>query len=180
MPTQAQNRELFANAIQAVGKLNPDNRIGAFNRSTSKLPGQQSLTSIIRNQLKYAAGAFEIKYRPPDLPRDGLHFPDSITFAVSSSGATVDVSWSTENGSNGSGTDIMIVFMLSTFSNDPTGLARYANLSEPGRATGHTQLAAGLGHLWTDLGGAWGFAYLAGEHGVQYPPFSLIRFSGNI
>lgn len=74
-----------------------------FNRAIGQLPGFHSVMSILLNNID---GSYDFS-APPDTPLGNLHFPATFTVAQGAASDTLDVSWSTEHGLNGTDADVM-------------------------------------------------------------------------
>lgn len=106
---QMLQRHIFLESLDATRKLAAACWQSHFNRSIGQLPGFQSMMSIILNN----TNSSEEFTAPADTPLGDLHFPG--TFAcVTGTGAsgTVDISWSTETGANGTAGDYVRYVMI--------------------------------------------------------------------
>ena len=107
---QQSQRTLFKRSLENCKLISPDIYQDAFNRAVNQLPGFQSLMSLIlRNN--DGSGVFT---PPPDVSLGDLHFPDTLTIDAGSSAGEIDVTWSTENGSNGTAADKAYIFCYSS------------------------------------------------------------------
>lgn len=100
---QQTQRTYFTAAQGSIKLWGPDMYQTDFNRAVQQLPGFQSLMSIIMSNIK-PAGGFDA---PGDVPLGDLHFPDTLTIAMGGAQGEIDVTWSTENGSNGTSNDLV-------------------------------------------------------------------------
>jgi hypothetical protein len=178
-PAQQHNRQVFSNSIRGAEFLDQATREALFNRTVTKLSGFNNLTSIIRNGMTYNAANFTLTTTPADIPKNGLHFPDTISF-VQTFGNPLVITWSTELGSNGANNDDVHTFVIGISSYDTTGASRGNNTGSATRSTGTLSINPNGGILWGDNDGAWCIVYVTRSGTPTSKPFSLIRFSGPI
>jgi hypothetical protein len=104
---QMLQRHIFLEALYAVRHLGPTLYQDDWNRAIGQLPGFQSMMSIVLN----GTDALEVFSAPADTPLGNLHFPGTFSI-ITGAGApgTVQASWSTELGLNGTANDVIEVF----------------------------------------------------------------------
>jgi hypothetical protein len=100
---QTAQRTLFKRSLVIVKGWGPDLYQIDFNRAIQQLPGFQSCMSFIMHN-KDESGIFTV---PPDLPLGDLHFPNTFSIEGGSSQGEIDITWSTEVGSNGTSADLV-------------------------------------------------------------------------
>lgn len=99
---QVLQRLKFKQALYATRHLTATIWQDWFNRAIGQLPGFQSMMSIILENTD-ASEEFQV---PPDTPLGNLHFPDTYAVATGAGASkTVDITWSTELGLNGTDND---------------------------------------------------------------------------
>lgn len=110
---QVEQRTKFQYAVALAKQMTPElNQLG-WDRAVNDLPNFQSWVSIAVQNVSEATGKLSIF---PGISLGNLHFPD--TFSVSNSTDELDLSWSTELGSRGDGSDIAHVV---AFTKSPAG-----------------------------------------------------------
>ena len=100
-------RNKFSAAQDIVRGIGTSIYQGDFNRAISQLPGYQSMMSIYINSLNDALVVTAI----PDINLGTLHLPDSVSLAAGAAGEIV-ITYSTENGSNGTSADLVVAFAV--------------------------------------------------------------------
>jgi len=106
-PQQGQ-RGKFKDSLQIVRDIGPTEYQGAWNRAIGQLPGFQSLMSIMLN----AMGDDFVLTEPPVIPLGPLHSPLTLSGGQGSSTGTIDLTWSTELGSDGTAADVSSIFAI--------------------------------------------------------------------
>lgn len=109
-PDQSNQRSLFKAALDRVKLLGPDIYSDDFNRAVGQLPGFQSLMSLLLNNLD-TSGDFKSW---PDVPQGDLHYPDTVSITQGSTTGNISFEWSTENGTNGSVSDQVVMLAIRT------------------------------------------------------------------
>lgn len=106
---QVLQRGIFACSLYATRYLTASLWQDYFNRSIGQLPGYQSMMSILLNNTD-ASKDFNT---PADTPLGDLHFPATFSL-VTGAGATktVDLTFNTDNGINGTATDSLRFFYV--------------------------------------------------------------------
>lgn len=104
-PAQQAQRSKFQQAVAVVQAIGPSIYQEDWNRAVGQLPGFQSWQSILLNNIDGS----NVLQPPSDRPLGNLHFPDSFTLATGASSGELDVSWSTENGPNGTAGDGIVI-----------------------------------------------------------------------
>jgi len=107
-PDQQQQRSKFRQALNIVQGIGPGVYQDDWNRSVGQLPGFQSLQSIMLNNIDQN-DALEV---PPDRQLGDLHTPDSITGGSQSQPDRIDISYSTDVGSNGDPNDAAVLIAI--------------------------------------------------------------------
>lgn len=107
---QQTQRSKFAEAIAIVRLIGSGIYQGNWNRAIGQLPGFQSLVSVYLNALN---SVFDITTIPP-INLGSLHMAN--TFSIASGGATgqIAVTFSTENGINGTASDTLTLIGVDT------------------------------------------------------------------
>lgn len=107
---QQTQRGKFAEAIAIVRLIGASIYQTDWNRAIGQLPGFQSLESVFLNALD---SSFDIGTIPP-INLGSLHM--SNTFGVATSGTTMNlnITWSTENGLNGTSADVLTLLAVET------------------------------------------------------------------
>lgn len=104
---QVLQRAKFEEALNAVRRLGASLWQDDWNRSIGQLPGFQSMMSIIL----YNTDASEDFNTPPDTPLGSLSFTSSLAIVTGAGAAgTVDATWNTGLGINGTANDVVEVF----------------------------------------------------------------------
>jgi hypothetical protein len=98
---QTAQRNKFTTCLDVVRAWGADVYSVWFNRAVEQLAGFQSLMSILLNAIDSA-----LLFTPPsDTPLGDLHFPVTINLAAGGAAGEIDITWSTENGVNGTAAD---------------------------------------------------------------------------
>lgn len=107
---QVLQRNKFKESLTACRNMSASWWQEFFNRAIGQLPGFQSMMSIMLDNTNDS----EEFTPPPDTPLGDLHFPDTYT-VVTGAGAssTIDITWSTENGTNGTSADKLHFVLIS-------------------------------------------------------------------
>lgn len=132
---QQTQRTFFSAALSIVKTWGPDMYSEDFNRAVQQLPGFQSCMSIILSNVSELGG-----FDPPgDVPLGDLHFPDTFTVVAGANPGELKFTWSTENGSNGTATDVV---KAAVWAYDPADEniadVKLSGLARSDGATGHT------------------------------------------
>ena len=106
---QQTQRGKFASALLIPRTLGPDIYQSDFNRAVGQLPGFQSMTSIMLNQMDAAK---DLSLTIP-VNLGSLHAPDTISAAAGIANQ-IDVSLSSELGSNGTAADVPVALAMAT------------------------------------------------------------------
>lgn len=108
---QTLQRNKFTSSLNIVRGLGPQVYLEDFNRSIGQLPGFQSMMSIFLN----ATGDNYALSIPPVTPLGDLHYPITTQVLEGIAGAgSLQVVFSSENGSNGTPADDTIFFCMAT------------------------------------------------------------------
>jgi hypothetical protein len=98
---QQAQRNAFSDAKDITRSHGPTIYTDVWNRAVGQLPGFQSMMSYYLNNID-SSGDISV---PSDLSLGDLHFPNTFSFATGGAAGEVDLSWSTETGSNGTNSD---------------------------------------------------------------------------
>lgn len=110
---QTLQRHKFQNSLEIVRAIGPTEYQDVWNRSIGQLPGFQSLMSIFLNAID---DDLELT-APPDTLLGTLHAPDTYTAGQGGASGEIDVTWSTELGSNGTAADTVSCWCFSVAPN---------------------------------------------------------------
>jgi len=106
---QQAQRTAFQRCLDTVKDIGPTIYQEDWNRAVSQLPGFQSWMSLllttIDNTFTFSA--------PSDVSLGNLHYPETVTIAGGTENDEIDVTWSTENGDNGTTADVVKVVAYS-------------------------------------------------------------------
>lgn len=148
---QQNNRYAQTIATRMVTTLGPGIYRNDWDEQAGMNAGYASLLSIIRQNYK-ASNILDPGYAstwvsiPPQSSLGDLHFPDTFSISSPSSGE-VDFSWSTELGSNGSGTDQAVAVLFDGAStNILSDVINVAYSVQALRSDGGIQLSVGTFH----------------------------------
>lgn len=104
-PDQQTQRSKFSDSLEIVRAWGPSVYQDDWNRAIGQLPGFQSMMSVLLDNIDASLDVSP----PPDTPLGDLHIPDTITFVTGGTPGAWNVTWSTENGSNGTAADVVKV-----------------------------------------------------------------------
>lgn len=132
-PAQVSARAKLSSSNFIARTLGPSAYQSDWDRAISKLPGYQSLVSMLQAASIHDTGNIDLVNSPPDSPLGNLHFPD--TFAVAHSGSGLwAVDWSTELGENGANDDELQIYGIQVSQDQDIPSGRDI-LNESGNAT---------------------------------------------
>lgn len=105
---QQAQRSKFQQAVSVVQSIGPSIYQEDWNRSVGQLPGFQSWQSILLDNIDNS----DVLQAPPTRPLGNLHYPDTHSFSTGPTAGEISVSWSTENGDNGTQQDPVILLLI--------------------------------------------------------------------
>jgi len=105
---QTLQRNKMAEVTAVIRAIGPTIYQTEWDRGVEQLPGFQSLQSILMGDITdlFAFTA------PPDTPLGTLHFPATLTIAQSGSAGEINITYTSENGSNGAAADELQVLAI--------------------------------------------------------------------
>ena len=107
---QQTQRNKFSESLAIVRGIGSDIYQDDFNRAVSQLPGFQSLMSTMLKNMDDD----KILSAPADINLGSLHFPDTGPTLSAGDSGTINVSWSSENGDNGTAADEAVLIGIET------------------------------------------------------------------
>ncbi len=105
---QQVQRGKFKDVLRTVRDIGPTEYQTYWNRGIGQLPGFQSLMSVLLRSINESY----VYTDPPDVPLGTLHESDTLTIVSGGSAGQIAVTWSTENGSNGTANDKLHIFAI--------------------------------------------------------------------
>lgn len=104
-PAQESQRDILAACLAIVRNAGQIIYRNQWNNQISKLPGYQSLMSVLMHMSSTTTEEVDVSGFYPTIQSGELHFPNTIVFNPSAVDNTVEINWSTELGTNGKSTD---------------------------------------------------------------------------
>lgn len=141
---QQEQRNVFRDSLDIVKALGPTIYQDDWNRSVGQLPGFHSMQSIMLNNLTSAGGL----NNPDDVALGDLSAITDLAFAAGAASGDLDVTWTPNNGSNGTDADeiVMLAIPSARANRDPVA-AVVATASRVDGAATIAGLVAGVAYV---------------------------------
>jgi len=115
---QQAQRGKFQQALDIAKAIGPSIYQEDWNRSVGQLPGFQAWMSLLLNNIDGS----DVLQPPSDVQLGDLHFPNTTGTSSTGSSSEIGMTWSTENGPNGTGADKAVLVAIEQ--DEPTGRKR--------------------------------------------------------